>query len=180
MKQKTELQENSISSFFYYMWNAWREEECRTVFGWEHDHFWSKWIHHAKETPSGTAEKFYADLSTGSRVKLVKRACEVYDGNKRKEGEPLKITEETGDTVEIYLSPDKYPVAYQRKKYELMNSCGMSEEEAERNIFQTPFVLELFYAIDRGLFAVESEPLDCIEIYNPYTGEEIPNENISN
>lgn len=89
--------------------------------------------------------------------------------------EPLKITEDAGDIVEIYLSPYKHPIAYQRKKYELMNSSGMSEEEAERHILQAPFVLELFYAIDQGLFAIESEPLDSIEVYNPYTGEEIPN-----
>jgi hypothetical protein len=95
-----------------------------------------------------------------------------------KELEPLKITEETGDTIEIYLCPNKHPIAYQRKKSELINSCGMTEEEAERDILRTPFVLELFYAIDQGLFAIESEPLDSIEVYNPYTGEEIPNENI--
>lgn len=62
--------------------------------------------------------------------------------------EPLKITEETGDTIEIYLCPDKHPIAYQRKKYELINSCGMTGEEAEKFILQTPFVLEIFYAID--------------------------------
>ena len=25
--------ENTVSSFFYYMWNAWSEEECKTVYG---------------------------------------------------------------------------------------------------------------------------------------------------
>lgn len=99
---------------------------------------------------------------------------------KAKELEPLKITEDTGDTIEIYLCPNKHPVAYQRKKYELINSSGMSKKEAERYLLQTPFVLELFYTIDQGLFAIESEPLDSIEVYNPYTGEEIPNENVTN
>lgn len=35
--------ENAVSSFFYYMWNAWCEEECRTVFKEMHPHFWEKW-----------------------------------------------------------------------------------------------------------------------------------------
>lgn len=80
-----ESKENIVSSFFFYMWNAWWKEECKIVFGWEYEHFWSKWIHHTKEDTSGAAEKFYADLTTNNRVKLVKRACEVYDGNKRRE-----------------------------------------------------------------------------------------------
>ena len=25
--------ENTVSSFFYYMWNAWSEEECKAVYG---------------------------------------------------------------------------------------------------------------------------------------------------
>lgn len=79
-----ELQGNIVSSFFFYMWNTWYKEECKTVFGWEWEHFWSKWVHHTKETTSGAAEKFYADLCNNNRQKLVKRACEVYDGNRRK------------------------------------------------------------------------------------------------
>ena len=36
--------ENAVSSFFYYMWNAWCEEECRTVFKEMHPHFWEKMV----------------------------------------------------------------------------------------------------------------------------------------
>jgi len=32
--------ENAVSSFFYYMWNTWSEEECRTVYGGMYLHFW--------------------------------------------------------------------------------------------------------------------------------------------
>lgn len=32
--------ENTVSSFFYYMWNAWSEEECKTVYGGMYPHFW--------------------------------------------------------------------------------------------------------------------------------------------
>ena len=35
--------ENAVSSFFYYMWNAWSKEECKVVFGDMYLHFWDKW-----------------------------------------------------------------------------------------------------------------------------------------
>ncbi|MDR2005300.1 MAG: hypothetical protein LBQ74_19940 [Prevotella sp.] len=81
-KLKEEIDENIVSSFFYYMWNSWYKEECQKIFGWEH--FWNKWIYHTKDTTRGAAEKFYNDLDTGNRIKLVKRACEVYDGSRRR------------------------------------------------------------------------------------------------
>jgi hypothetical protein len=91
--------------------------------------------------------------------------------------DPLRITEE-GDVIEIYLTEEKTPVAYQRKKYELMELSGMTEQEAERYLSQTPVPLELFYDMDRGMFGVESDALESCEIYNPYTGKEIPNDNL--
>ena len=36
--------ENAVSSFFYYMWNAWSKEECKAVFGDMYRHFWDKWL----------------------------------------------------------------------------------------------------------------------------------------
>ena len=89
----------------------------------------------------------------------------------------LRITTDEGDVIDVFLCANKTPIAYQRKKRELMEICGMSEQEAEKHLLQ-PITLELLYDYGRGLFAVESEPLDCIEIYNPYTGEEIPNDNL--
>lgn len=32
--------ENAVSSFFYYMWNAWSMEECKAVYGGMYPHFW--------------------------------------------------------------------------------------------------------------------------------------------
>lgn len=32
--------ENTVSSFFYYMWNAWSEEERKAVYGGMYPHFW--------------------------------------------------------------------------------------------------------------------------------------------
>ena len=36
--------ENTVSSFFYYMWNAWSEEECKAVYGGMYPHFWEKLV----------------------------------------------------------------------------------------------------------------------------------------
>ena len=90
--------------------------------------------------------------------------------------EPLQIQSETGDTIEIYLSPDKYPAAYARKKQELTEKSGMTESEAENFLLTTPFILEIFYDIDRGLFGLESEFIECNNVFNPHTGNLIPNE----
>ena len=87
-EQSEKIKENIVSSFFFYMWNAWCKEECKKVFGWESEHFWSKWVGQAKDTAWGAAEKFYAELSGTYRVKLVARACEIYDGNARRENNP--------------------------------------------------------------------------------------------
>jgi hypothetical protein len=86
---------------------------------------------------------------------------------------PLAITETECETVEVLLSPQTTPVAYWRKVRCLMYS-GMSRREAEESVSDTPVILELFYDTGRGLFAVESEAVLDTAIYNPYTGEEIP------
>ena len=95
-----------------------------------------------------------------------------------KELEPLKIEEIVGDRLEVLLTESRFPAAYQRKKYELIHKSGMREEEAERYIETTPISLEIFYDIDRGLFGVEEEAGECCEVFNPYTGKEIPNDNL--
>lgn len=74
---------NQVTSFFYYMWNRWSEEECKLVFvDGDYKHFWSKWCqaYDALEGPRGAAEYFYMMLSDDNRNKLVKRALECYDG----------------------------------------------------------------------------------------------------
>lgn len=95
-----------------------------------------------------------------------------------KEPGDIKITEEEGDCIEVWLTKESTPIAYERKKYELVHKSGMTEEEAEIFIAQVPFVLEIFYSIDQGLFAVESEALESCVIFNPYTGTEITNNNL--
>lgn len=91
----------------------------------------------------------------------------------------LRITKDKGDTIEVYLDPNKHPIAYQTKKRELMRCSGLTDEEADSFLMEIPFILEIFYSPDQGLFAVEAEPIGEIEIYNPYDGCKIPNENLT-
>ena len=59
--------ENTVSSFFYYMWNAWSEEECKTVYGGMYPHFWEKWCVATDKGTFGAAERFYLELSEDNR-----------------------------------------------------------------------------------------------------------------
>lgn len=77
------------------------------------------------------------------------------------------------EVIEVRLSPDKTPVAYNNKVKELIEECGMSQEEAEREVSQMSFQLEIIYEKNCGLFAVDNEALDCSTTWSPYTKKEI-------
>ena len=72
--------ENAVSSFFYYMWNAWSKEECKAVFGDMYRHVWDKWSSSADNAIFGAAERFFAGLSENYQKLLVERAVTLYDG----------------------------------------------------------------------------------------------------
>lgn len=74
---------NAVSCFFYYMWNAWSEDECKVVYGEMSRHFWEKWSQMADKGIFGAAERFYAELTDHYREKLVERAVSLYDGKAR-------------------------------------------------------------------------------------------------
>ena len=76
---------NAVSSFHYYMWNAWGEEECKITFGSMYKHFWEKWNSLASKSILGAAERFYAELSDNNRELLVNRAVALYDGKATRE-----------------------------------------------------------------------------------------------
>lgn len=80
----------------------------------------------------------------------------------------------TEEVVEIYLHPLKHPVAFRNKVDELV-SAGMTLEQAEHYLNTTPFVMEVYYAPNQGLFLVESEAIEFNDICNPYDGKTIPN-----
>lgn len=78
---------NDVTSFMFYMWNKWSEEECKIAFkDGDYNHFWNKWCeaYDTMKGPRGAAELFYMMLSDTNRDKLVKRALECYDGMSEK------------------------------------------------------------------------------------------------
>lgn len=81
---------------------------------------------------------------------------------------------ENYESVNVFLTPDKTPIAYQNKVQCLMSS-GMTEAES-RKLALEPIELELYYEVGRGLFAVESEAVESCEICSPYSGEPLEEE----
>jgi len=93
-------QENIVSSFFYYMWNHWgSREECRSVFGPDSAHFWSKWCALFRIDSHGAAERFYAELSPSSRKLLVERACKIYNGSAKAAAEISETNHNDGQDM---------------------------------------------------------------------------------
>ncbi len=91
--------ENAVSSYFYYMWNAWSKEECKIVFGGQYQHFWDKWSALADKAIFGAAERFFAELSEHYQELLVGRAVTLYDGRafrKEPDDEDVYVCEECG------------------------------------------------------------------------------------
>lgn len=80
---------NDVSSFFYYMWNSWNENECAVAFersrcGWRH--IWSKWISACKQNDGsifGATEIFFSELDYENQDLLVERAIALYNRKKR-------------------------------------------------------------------------------------------------
>lgn len=263
--------ENTVSSFFYYMWNCWSKEECQETFGAMHRHFWEKWCYCADKDLHGAAERFYAGLSELNRKKLVERACIMYDGRKEtfaedssqttdepeekihfgflgngvtvwdasktvngdyptvahiaydrtvkyyrevspearhqiehyakygnihpvtqpemlalkplevsasisdEDGRPLAITDEEPEVIEVWTTPRNNPKFFRRRVKCLMLS-GLPQAEAEQTVSSEPLKMELFYDVERGGFAIDAEAIGNTPLYNPYTGEEIPDE----
>lgn len=76
------------------------------------------------------------------------------------------------DANGIYFMLDKEhtPHAFKNKVDELVN-CGLEREEAEKQVLDMKFELEVYYHPDNGMFCVESEAVESGNIYSPYTGE---------
>lgn len=81
--------------------------------------------------------------------------------------------EEQVESIDIRISKNKTPIAYENKVLCLMDS-GLSREEAEKEVDGMVITCEIYYEIGQGLFAVEQEAVDGgASIYSPYTREEI-------
>lgn len=82
----------------------------------------------------------------------------------------------SGDTYEhlcnVTLTKDKFPIAFENKVQELIEECGLSREEAEKETEKMEINLEIYYQKGCGLFAIDEEAAECSSIYSPYTAEE--------
>ena len=78
----------------------------------------------------------------------------------------------SNEVLSFKLDKDLTPIAYKNKVKELIKQGACSTvKEAESMVDKMVFNLEIYYSIDSGLFAVESEAVESGLIYNPYTGE---------
>lgn len=78
---------------------------------------------------------------------------------------------ENYEPIMVQLSKEKTPIAYNNKLEELIEN-GMSKEEAEKYINESPIELEIYYEKEYGLFAVEIGAADSGSFYSPYSKEE--------
>lgn len=77
------------------------------------------------------------------------------------------------ETIEVKLSKELHPIAFEAKKRELLLQDNITEEQAEAMVTEMTFCMEVYYSEERGLFLIESEPLEYITPFDPYTGEEM-------
>ena len=81
------------------------------------------------------------------------------------------------ESINITLSRENTPIAYQNKLDELMDCKAFdTQAEAEAWLNETPIELELYYENGYGLFGVESEAVENTEIKSPYSGAPILDE----
>lgn len=82
------------------------------------------------------------------------------------------------ETIAVLLTRKTFPIAFQNKLDELMSQGAFdNEEDATKWIESNPIVLEIMYEKDSGLFAVESEAIECDTLISPYSGESIECDN---
>ena len=78
------------------------------------------------------------------------------------------------ESINITLSKENTPIAYQNKLDELMDIKAFdTKEDAEDWINTNPIELELYYEKGQGLFAVESEAVESTTIHSPYSNAPI-------
>lgn len=79
---------------------------------------------------------------------------------------------ENAEIIEVKITKEKYPIAYNNKLEELINENGMTKDEAEKCLEGWIIPMEIVYHKGYGLFMVESEAVEGTPIYSPYTGDE--------
>lgn len=91
---------------------------------------------------------------------------------------PIKMNNaDNYESINITLSRENTPIAYQNKLDELMDCKAFdTQAEAEKWMRETPIELELYYEKGYGLFGVEAEAVENAEIKSPYSGASILDE----
>ncbi len=87
---------------------------------------------------------------------------------------PLYLnTADNYEPIEITLTKEKYPIAFNNKVEELLEEgCFETREEAEKDVASTPIQCEVYYEKYHGLFIVEEGAVESMDtIYSPYSGE---------
>ena len=77
------------------------------------------------------------------------------------------------ESIAVLLTRQTFPIAFQNKLDELMSQGAFDDEEDAIKWIETAIVLEIMYEKDSGLFAVESEAIECGTLISPYSGESI-------
>lgn len=77
--QKSKKGHNLVTYFAWYMFNKWSEDEAIHVFGDDLGrHIYAKWVE-VKTDGDGDQLRFYCNIDTVCRNKLVQRALDIYN-----------------------------------------------------------------------------------------------------
>jgi hypothetical protein len=71
------MKTNQVSSFLYYMFNAWSQSEAITIFG----NNLGRHVYDQYQRNNGNIMIWYSDLDYDCRDLLVKRAVALYDSH---------------------------------------------------------------------------------------------------
>ena len=78
---------------------------------------------------------------------------------------------ENYESILVYLDENRTPLAFNEKLKELMEEGAFdNENDARSYILTNPIELELYYHKGYGLYGVESDAIECSDVYDPYDG----------
>lgn len=126
---------------------------------------------------SAMSEEFAACHQDGRETDsaLYRFCIQHLSKNAASDPDRLAITDDLIEVIDVITTPTVNPEIFRRRVKCLMLS-GLSQAEAEKFVASTSLQLELFYDIGLGAFAIDAEAVGNTPLYNPYTGDEIPDE----
>ena len=88
-----------------------------------------------------------------------------------KETENVIVVNSVGQEETITIDLRDYPKAFKAKVEELLEQGSVDTKEEAEKIASEPITLELYYHKHCGLFAVETEAVECGGLVSPYNPE---------